>query len=297
MSAPGTSSGGPGAGDEVKLFDAPDLSTLQRNWPRIALRGSVLILVPVLVVWLARSMGLYQTISSLPLPLDSLRAGPFAYEAKVIYAIVAVLLGLAFLVPKRTPQLVIAVCVGAVLWTGHVFIQLQWARLFATEFNFRREATPDAPAWIFATLLLLVAVVYLLLENLIDTREQQMSRKLGAGETEGLLRIGASALGIMLGTGLVAALALVFAYLGLRALLAGATVPFRLNPVFVLFGMGVGLAILVALAARKRSPLAPGTGVQGPAVALPAPPPPPPLRNAYQVDAASYDEELRRRGL
>lgn len=288
----------PSSDEEVKLFDAPDLTTLQRNWPRIALRAAVLVVVPVLIVWLARSLGLYETIRMLPLPLDSLREGPFAYEAKVIYAIAAVLLGLAFLIPKRTPQLVIAVCVGAVLWTGHVFIQLQWARLFASEFNFRREATPDAAAWTFATLLLLVAVVYLLLENLIDTREQQMARKLGAAETEGLLRIGARALAIMLGAGLVAALALVLAYLGLRALLSGATLPFRLNPVFVLFGMGVGLAILVALAARKRSPLAAGAGVQAPGAALPAPPPPPPLRNAYDVEGrGSFDEEMRRRGL
>lgn len=242
--------------DEVKLFDAPDLSALQRNWPRIALRASVLVAVPVLVVWLARSLDLYGPVRSLPLPLDFLAVGPFAYEAKVIAAIVATILGFAYLIPKRTSQIVIGVCVAGVLWTGHVFIGLQWARLFATGFNFRQETMPGPAAWIFGVLLLAVGVVYLLLENLLETRGQQETRKLAGDDTRTLFEVSARALGTMLLVGFGIALALVLAYLGLRLLLLDARLPFRLNPVFVLFGMGIALAVLVALAARRKSPVA-----------------------------------------
>ncbi|HVM45824.1 MAG TPA: hypothetical protein VM582_07805, partial [Candidatus Thermoplasmatota archaeon] len=197
----------------------------------------------------------YPTVAKLPLGLDFLRAGPFAYEAKVIASIVGVFLALAYLVPKRTSQLVIGVCVVAVLWTGHVFITLQWARLFATQFSFRQEAIPGPAAWAYAILLLAVGVVYLLLENLLETRAQQETRRLSGDDARALFAVCARALATMLGVGFAIALALVGAYLGLRALLADARVPFRLNPVFVLFAMGVALAVLVALAARKRSPV------------------------------------------
>ncbi|HUR68023.1 MAG TPA: hypothetical protein VM370_02170 [Candidatus Thermoplasmatota archaeon] len=251
--------------DDVKLFDAPDLAALQRNWPRIALRGSILLIVPFLVTVLAKSLDLYKTLKLLPLPLDFLDVGPFAYEAKVIFTVVATLLGLAFLVPKRTTQLVIAICVGGILWTGHVYIQLQWARLFATKFNFRREVAPGPLAWIEATLLLVSAVVFLLLENLLDTREQQEARSLSKDDTRALFGTATRTLGLLLGLGAAIAATLVGSYLLLRALLADVRLPFRLNPVFVLFGMGVGLAVIVALAARKRSPLAAGARTNAPA--------------------------------
>ena len=242
-------------GDEVKLFEAPDIAALTRNWPRIALRAAVLLLVPVLITLLARTLDLYGIIASLPLGLDFLRAGPFAYEAKVIALIVVVFLGVAYLIPKRTTQLVIAVCVAGILWTGHVFITLQWARLFATDFRFREETVPGPVAWIYAVLLLSVGVVHLLLENLLETRAQQEARKLAPEDSRALFDASARALGAMLAVGLGTALALVLAYLGLRALIADARLPFRLNPVLLLFAMGVGLAVLVGLAARKRSPV------------------------------------------
>lgn len=250
---------------EVKLFEAPDIAALTRNWPRIALRAGVLVTVPVLITLLARSLDLYGIIAGLPLGLDFLRVGPFAYEAKVIALIVVVFLGVAFLVPRRTTQLVIAVCVGGVLWTGHVFITLQWARFFAPDFRFREESIPGPLPWLLAVLLLAVGVVYLLLENLLETRAQQESRKLSADDARALFDASAGALRSMLLAGAGIALALVLAYLGLRALLADARLPFRLNPVFVLFGMGIALAVLVALAARRRSP------VEG--LVLPAPSP------------------------
>lgn len=239
--------------DEVKLFDAPDLAALQRNWPRIALRAGVMVSVPILVSLLARSLDLYQTISALPLPLDFLRAGPFAYEGKVIAMIVAVFLGVAFLIPKRTTALVMAVCVASVLWTGHVFIQLQWAKLFATQFKFRQELVPGPAAWIFATLLLTVGVVFVLIENLLATRDQQEARKLDG--TRALFDVGWRTLAQMLAMGAAIAVAMILAYLALRALLADARLPFRLNPVLVLFAMGLGLAVLVAIASRKKSPV------------------------------------------
>lgn len=242
-------------GDEVKLFDTPDIAAIARNWPRIALRAGVLATVPVLIALLARSLDLYGIIAGLPLGLDFLRAGPFAYEAKVIALIVAVFLGVAFLVPKRTTQLVIAVCVAGVLWTGHVFITLQWARFFAPDFRFREESVPGLVAWIYGILLLTVGVVYLLLENLLETRAQQEARKLSSDDARALFDASARALVSMLALGVGIAIALVLAYLGLRALLADARLPFRLNPVFVLFAMGVALAVLVALAARRRSPV------------------------------------------
>lgn len=243
--------------DEVKLFDTPDIAAIARNWPRIALRAGVLATVPVLIALLARSLDLYGIVAGLPLGLDFLRVGPFAYEAKVIALIVAVFLGVAFLVPKRTTQLVIAVCVAGVLWTGHVFITLQWARFFAPDFRFREESVPGLVPWIYGILLLTVGVVYLLLENLLETRAQQESRKLSGADARALFDASARALGTMLAIGFGIAIALVLAYLGLRALLADARLPFRLNPVFVLFGMGIALAVLVALAARRRSPVEP----------------------------------------
>lgn len=241
--------------DDVKLFEAPDIAALTRNWPRIALRAGVLVTVPVLIALLARSLDLYGLVAGLPLGLDLLRAGPFAYEAKVVALIVAVFLGIAFLVPKRTTQLVIAVCVAGVLWTGHVFITLQWARIFAPDFRFREESIPGPLPWVLGVLLLTVGVVYLLLENLLETRAQQEARKLARDDARALFDASARALGSMLAVGLGIALALLAAYLGLRALLADARLPFRLNPVFLLFGMGLALAVLVALAARKRSPV------------------------------------------
>ena len=176
--------------EEIKLFDAPDLEALQRNWPRIAARVGVLALVPFFVTMLARSLDLYRLVASLPLPLDFLAVGPFAYEGKVIFAIVATCLAVAFLWPKRTTQFVMTICVGGVLWTGHVYIQLQWARLFATSFNFRHDAAPSPAAWIFAALLMIVGVVFLLVENLLDTREQQEARKLSPEETRAMFDTG-----------------------------------------------------------------------------------------------------------
>lgn len=242
--------------DEIKLFEAPDLAALTRNWPRIALRAGVLLAVPVLTALLAREMDLYGVIGSLPLPLDFLRAGPFAYEGKAIATIVALFLGLAFLMPKRTTQLVIAVCVGAVLWTGHVFVQLQWARLFAPGFDFRRDASPTLAAWLAGSALLLVGVVSLVLEGLLDARGQQEARGLDRGQARAALTTSARTLGAVLAVGLGVSAALVGAYLGVRALLADARLPFRLNPVFALLAMGVGLAVLVALALKRRSPVA-----------------------------------------
>lgn len=241
--------------DEIKLFETPDLAALTRNGPRIALRAGVLVLVPILTAILARETDLYAVIGSLPLPLDFLRAGPFAYEAKAIAAIVALFLGLAFLMPKRTTQLVIAVCVGGVLWTGHVFIQLQWARLFAAGFDFRRDASPTLAAWVVGATLLLVGVVYLVLEGLLDARARQEARGLDRAQARDALTTSARTLGAVLAVGLGIAAALVGAYLGLRALLADARLPFRVNPVFALLAMGVGLAVLVAVALRRRSPV------------------------------------------
>lgn len=241
--------------EELKLFEAPDLTALQRNWPRIALRASVLVLVPFCVTMLARSLDLYAAIRSLPLPLDLLAAGPFAYEAKVIFAIVATFLALAFLMPKRTPQIVMAVCVAGVVWTGHVYISLQWARLFASQFNFRRDSVPEPAAWFFATLLLTVGVVFLLLENLLDTRAQQESRGLAKEEARALLDVGWRTLGLLAGLGAALAAALLGSYLLLRAALRDVSLPFRLNPVFVLLGMGIVLALVVGLAVGRRSPV------------------------------------------
>ncbi|HET6403362.1 MAG TPA: hypothetical protein VFH78_01840 [Candidatus Thermoplasmatota archaeon] len=242
--------------EDVKLFEAPDLARLQRNWPRIALRAGVLVTVPVLITLLARSLDLYRVVGGLPLGLDFLRLGPFAYEAKLLATIVAVLLGFAFLIPKRTTQIIIGVCVAGVLWTGHVFITLQWARLFATSFSFRQESIPGPVSWIYAVLLLTVGVVYLLLENLLETRAQQEARRLPPDEARALFETSARALGTMLAVGSGISVALVLGYLGLRALLLDARLPFRLNPVLVLFAMGVALAVLVALASRRRSPVA-----------------------------------------
>lgn len=242
---------------QPRLFETPDLAALQRNWPRIAVRAGVLVLVPFFVTMLARSLDLYRTISKLPLPLEFLDQGPLAYEAKVIFFVVATLLGLAFLVPKRTTQLVIGICVGGVLWTGHVYISLQWARLFATSFNFRRDASPEPAAWIFATLLLLVGVVFLVLENLLDTREQQEARSLPKEETGAMFDVAWRTLGKLLAMGAAFSAVLIGAYLAMRAMLTGVRLPFRLNPVFVLFAMGICLAVLLAVAARRRDPVAP----------------------------------------
>lgn len=241
---------------EISLFDAPDLAALQRNWPRIALRASVLVLVPFFVTMLARSLDLYPTIARLPLPLDFLDVGPLAYEGKVVFAIVATLLSLAFLIPKRTAAFVMAICVGGILWTGHVYITLQWARLFATRFAFRADAAPEPLAWIFAALLMTVGVVFLLLENLLDTRQQQEERHLARDQTRALFDVAWRTLALMIGIGGGLAIALLLAYAGMRAALSSARLPFRLNPVIVLFTMGVCLAVLLAVAARRRAPVA-----------------------------------------
>ena len=239
------------------LFATPDLRQLQRSWPRLALRGAALFAIPLLVALLAGALDLFAVIRSIPLPLDVLATGPFPYEGKVVAAIAATVLGVGYLLPKRASSIALVVSVGGVLWTGHVFISLQWARLFAPGIDLRRDAMPGADAWAYGALLLAAGVACALLETLLDTRAHQRERGLAVEETDAVLVVQRRALARALAAaaGIAAALALAFA--ALQAILGGVRLPFRLNPVLVLFAMGIGLAVVVAFAARRGSPVDP----------------------------------------
>ena len=239
------------------LFETPDLGAFQRNVPRIALRAACLVVLPVLVALLARALELYPVIASIPLPLDFLAVGPFAYEGKVVAAIAATVLGVGYLMPNRASTIPLVVSVGGVLWTGHVFVSLQWARLFAPGLDLRRDAVPGVEEWALATLLLAAGVAALLLEALLDTSAQQRARGLHAEGTASVRRVHARALGRMSGRAAWIAFTLALAYAALQALLGDVRLPFRLDPVLLLFALGIGLAGVVAFAVRRGGPVEP----------------------------------------
>lgn len=246
--------GAPADTAEVALVELPDVAgALKRDWPFLANRTAIAVLLPVLVTWLARSLDFYGPVRALALPLEFLDAGPFAYEAKVIATVTLVLVLSSFLAGRRTTQLVLAIATGALLWVGFVHSRLRWSRFFDESFGGFRDAAPSAAAWAWGVLVLLAALAFALVEGALETRRDQDRRRLAADEARALegLALRMTALGLLGGLAVAAAL------VGLLVLLrpaaeSGGLFP-RVSPVLLLFALGLVLVGAVALAARRRS--------------------------------------------
>ncbi|HEX2021399.1 MAG TPA: hypothetical protein VHH36_01695 [Candidatus Thermoplasmatota archaeon] len=249
---------------------------VRRDWPFLATRAAVALLVPVFVTMLAKELDFYGPVAQLGLPLEFLAVGPFAYEAKVIWFVALVLVLSAFLAGKRAPQIVLALAAGAVLWTGYVFTKLQWSKLFLADYELIQQEAPSAAAWTWGALLMLAATLFAMAEAVLETRREQAKRDLDEAETRAAFEVSARAAALVAAAGVGLAAALVAAIWLLRPL---ARAPFRLNPVLVLFGLGVLVALAVVLAARRRTLSGATEGFFRPAARgkdLPPPPPPPP---------------------
>jgi len=221
---------------------------------RIALRAGAVILIPIILTLLAKSLDFYKPVASIGLPLGFLAYGPFAYEAKVVWLAGALLLSLALLSPQRTPQIVLSVCAGGVLWTGYLYTRLQWTRLFAPV-KFAQADAPTVLAWVEGGALLLLGVAFVLIDSLLQTRERQAERGFPQDEVDDAHHAALQASLWVVGGTILGALLLGLFYYGVR--LAAGGLDLHVNPVATLLVLGAGLAVLLWFALRKRSPLEP----------------------------------------
>lgn len=239
---------------EVPLLEVPDVGeAMRRRWPRLALRAGLSLVLPVLVTLYAKALDFYGPVAALGIPLEFLAAGPFAYEAKVIWFVVLLLVGACFLLGERAPRLVLGLCVGAVLWAGFIYARLHWTKLFLDAWDPLQVDAPTPAAWTYGFLLLALGMAYVLAEALLDAREAQATRDLPEDATLALARESARAAAIALGAGLLLAGVAGALFWAVRPLLAGLRP--GANPVFALFGLGALLTLGLALAVRRRAGL------------------------------------------
>ena len=236
---------------DVQLIEFPDVKTmLRRSWPRLANRAALCVLLPLSVTMLAQTLNLYGPLAQLALPLTFLDVGPFPYEAKVVAFLVLILLLGAFLIRDRATQLVLGLATGSLLWTGFMFTRLRWTKLFLPNYDPLLQATPSFGAWAWAGLALASALAFVLVEAHLDTRSAYAQRAVPDAEASAAARASAETVALTLAGGLGGALVLALLFWAIRPLLAAWSL--RLNPVFVLFGLG-GVAVgAIVLAARKR---------------------------------------------
>lgn len=255
--APAAPAPAPASGDDVQLLEMPDVAgTLRARWPRLALRAGMALALPVMVTLYAKALGFYGPVAQLGLPFDFLEPGPFAYEAKVIAFAVLCLLGGCYLTGEKAPRFVLMLCGGAILWAGFIYSRLQWTRLFLDAYDPLQVDAPSPAAWVYAFLLLGLGMAYLFAESLLDTRDAQARRGLPDDATGTLAKVSVQVALHALGLGLAAASLVALAFWAFRPLLTG--LPFHVNPVLVLFGMGALLAVALALVARRQAVEAPG---------------------------------------
>lgn len=239
---------------EVPLLDVPDVAeAVRRRWPRLALRAGVALVLPVLVTLYAKALDFYGPVAALGIPLEFLAVGPFAYEAKVIWFVVLLLVGACFLLGEKAPRLVLGLCVGAVLWAGFIYARLHWTKLFLDAWDPLRVEAPSPAAWAYGFLLLALGMAYVLAEALLDAREAQAKRDLPEAPMDALARESARVAGYALGAGLLAAALVGALFWSVRPLLA--SLPAAANPVFALFALGALLTLGLALAVRRRAAL------------------------------------------
>lgn len=235
--------------DEVKLIEVPDLAgQMRRQWPLLANRAAFLVLAPVLATLLARSLGYYEAVRTLPLPLGFLRNGPLAYEAKVIGTVILLAILIAYAQRKRTIEWALGICVLVVLWVGFIYSRLRWSSLVDPSLDLRLGETPSAAAWLFAGLLLLAGVVFALVEGLLRLRQDQVERDLPEDDATRLAATSLRGTAYALGGGLGLAAMLGLLFWGLAPALRGGFP--HVNPVFGLLALALGLAVAFFLTAR-----------------------------------------------
>lgn len=244
----------PAAPADVPLLELPDVeATLRRRWPRLALRVAMALALPVLVTLYAKALDFYGPVADLGLPLEFLDAGPFAYEAKLIWFVVLLLLAGCYVLGDKAPRLVLGLCVGAVLWAGFIYARLQWTKLFLDAWDPLQVDAPSAAAWTYAFLLLGLGLAYVVAEALLDAHDAQATRDLPADATDALARESAKLAVLAVGGGLLLAALAALLFWSLRPLLAGMRM--GVNPVYVLFGLGGLLTLGLVLVVRRKGGL------------------------------------------
>lgn len=272
---------------DTSLLDVPGFAAqLKREWPRVAIRAALVVLFPLFTTLLIDSFGLVNQLSGIVPLISFLGPGGSGYPERVVAFIVGILVLGSFVLRQRTGAALLTLATGIVLAVAFNHSRLHWTKLF----NFGEYApeAPGASAWVWATSLLATVALFILAEETIDTRRHQTERGLPPDEVAPLARV--TRQGVLIA--IVAGAALVGALLGLGALLnplvAEQSMFPRLNPVAVLFVLGIVLVVAVVLSARRAKvavneptphTLAPPTlppGVRR--VDTREPPPPPPSR-------------------
>lgn len=258
----------------------------------IGSRVALVLLFPTFACLLARGMGYYDMIP--PIPIDFLYLTPFSYQTVLIGGTVMTLTLFAALAKKRGPAIAFLVAAGILFWLGFPYSRLRWYRLLPGSPVIAEIETPGLTEWILGALLLATATAFALADGAARARDAYRAKSLAPAETapavESVLRGGWIALAT--GVGAAAALALLY-----WAVAGGARGVFRalprVNPVFGLLALGIGLAILVAALARGRKVATgdvepflkpkPRMTQAGPPLYGPLPPPP-----AYVPEPSRY---------
>lgn len=238
---------------EAKLLDVPDMGALlRREWPRLANRAALAVVLPVLVTHLAKVLDFYGPVARLGLPLEFLARGPFAYEAKIIASVVLLLLVGAYFIRGRTVQLVLLLCTAAIVWVGFIYTRLRWTRLlFDDLFLVQRDAVAPA-AWALAALVLLAGLAFALVEGILDTRQAMAARELPDADVQAAARVASRSGALVLGLGAAAGAALALLAALLRPL--ASLWPIHLNPVFAMLLLGIILVLGIRHALGPRNP-------------------------------------------
>lgn len=232
------------------LVDVPELTTqLKREWPRWTLRAAVAVLIPFFTARLIDAVGLVPQLSGIVPVISFLRPGTDGYGLRVVMFLVLILVLVAFMLRDRTGPVLLAIASAAVIAVGFNHSKLHWTKLFSFG-----EYTPDEPtamAWTWAGALLATVVTFVMVEEAFETRRHQTARGLPEEEARAVARLARVGVAAALGGGL----ALIVTLLALGALLTPTVTSQslfpRLNPVFVLLGMGIVIALAVVASARR----------------------------------------------
>lgn len=235
---------------DASLLPVPDLAAqLRRDWPRIALRAAVAVLVPLFTALAVDAFGIVTQLRDYVPVIRMLQPGTDDYAMRVVAFLTLILVLASFLLKQRTGAVVLGIASAVALGASFNHSRLHWSKLFDLG-----DYSPDAPtalAWTWVIALLATAVAFVLGESHFDTRRHQEARALLEAETRAVARIGRQGALLALAGGA----ALVGTLLGLTALLAPAVLERgalpRLNPVFVMLTLGILIALAVIASARR----------------------------------------------
>lgn len=241
MSAPSATSQAPAVADIA--------GAVKRQWPRIALRVAVAVMLPTFAALLVRDFGLRETIAGFVPNIGLAALLPFAAPERDVAFLVLVLVLASFTVPKRTAQILFVVTGATILGVGFNHSRLRWAELFV-DANYS-SGGPGALAWTWGVLMLATVLLFILAEEVLDTRRQQAERAVSADESRDFQRVHETGAALAVAGG--GALFGLVLWLGrvVGASFDAQSVFGRLNPVYVMFGLGMMIVLAVVLAARR----------------------------------------------